>query len=64
MVSPDLPVVTRDYEPSSVKLNTFHDKVPGFIDGTDTPRAFLEECIEIIAVREPKIKAFVVKMSL
>ena len=61
MASPDLPAVTRDYEPSSVKLNTFHDKVHGFIDGTDTPRAYLEECIEIIAVREPKIKAFVLK---
>ena len=61
MFSSDLPIIPSVYEPSSVKLNTFHDKLPDFIEGTDTPRDYLERCIETIKVREPHIKAFVVK---
>ena len=30
-----------------------------FRDGTDTPRAFLERCLETVAAREPEIGAFV-----
>lgn len=30
----------------------------GFAAGTDTPRAFLERCLETIAVREPSVQAF------
>ncbi len=33
--------------------------IEGFRDGTDTPRAFLERCLETIASREPDIGAFV-----
>lgn len=33
--------------------------VPAFKDGTDTPRAFLERCIEAIEAHEPRIGAFV-----
>ena len=47
------------YDPSSSKLLSFYDKIPSFVDGTDTPRAYLERCIETIEVKEPKIKAFV-----
>lgn len=34
---------------------TFHDVVP---EGTLTPRAFLEDCLERIAEREPVVRAF------
>ena len=43
----------QDYEPL-----TFHDAVPRFRDGSDTPRAYLERCLETIAAREPVVKAF------
>ena len=43
----------RDYKPL-----TFHDAVPRFANGNDTPRAFLERCLETIAAREPVVKAF------
>ncbi len=33
--------------------------IEGFRDGTDTPRAFLERCLETVAAREPDIGAFV-----
>ena len=47
------------YDPSSSKLLSFYDKIPGFINGTDTPRAYLERCIETIETREHEVKAFV-----
>jgi len=43
----------QDYKPL-----TFHDAVPRFRDGSDTPRAYLERCLETIAAREPVVKAF------
>ncbi len=43
----------QDYKPL-----TFHDAVPRFRDGADTPRAYLERCLETIARREPVVKAF------
>ena len=43
----------QDYKPL-----TFHDAVPHFRDGSDTPRAYLERCLETIAKREPVVKAF------
>ncbi len=43
----------QDYKPL-----TFHDAVPRFRDGADTPRAYLERCLETIAKREPVVKAF------
>ena len=42
----------QDYKPL-----TFHDAVPRFRDGSDTPRAYLERCLETIAKREPVVKA-------
>jgi Asp-tRNA(Asn)/Glu-tRNA(Gln) amidotransferase A subunit family amidase len=43
----------QDYKPL-----TFHDATPRFSDGSDTPRAYLERCLETIAAREPVVKAF------
>lgn len=47
------------YDPREFKALTFHDALPRFRDGTDTPRAYLERCLETIAVREPIVRAFV-----
>jgi len=48
------------YDPQMVELRSFHDAVPDFIAGTDSPRLYLERCLEHMAFREPDIKAFVV----
>ena len=48
------------YDPRSFKALTFHDATPRFREGADTPRAYLERCLETIAAREPVVKAFVV----
>src|SRR3989441_8125088 len=47
------------YDPRAFKALTFHDAVPRFRDGTDTPRAYLERCLETIDKREPVVRAFV-----
>jgi len=51
---------SHKYDPTTFKALTFHDATPRFRDGSDTPRAYLERCIETIAAREPVVKAFVV----
>lgn len=47
------------YDPKEFKALTFHDAAPGFHDGSDTPRAYLERCLATIAEREPTVKAYV-----
>lgn len=47
------------YDPKTVSLRTFYDRLPAFEDGTDTPRAYLERCLETVSAREPEVKAFV-----
>ena len=47
------------YDPRNPALRTFHDALPAFLDGTDTPRDYLERCLEAIGEREPDVKAFV-----
>ena len=53
------PMTTESYDPKTVKLLSFSDAVPAFVDGSDTPRAYLERCIETIAARETATRAFV-----
>src|SRR6478752_3584910 len=53
------PSSTRSYDPRTFRALSFHDVTPRFRDGTDTPRAYLERCLETIEVREPVVKAFV-----
>jgi Asp-tRNA(Asn)/Glu-tRNA(Gln) amidotransferase A subunit family amidase len=48
-----------EYDPRTVRLLSFHDAIPRFLDGSDTPRAYLERCLETIEAREPEVKAFV-----
>lgn len=47
------------YDPTQHRLGTFHDARARFVDGTDTPRAYLERCLETIEQREPEVKAWV-----
>jgi Asp-tRNA(Asn)/Glu-tRNA(Gln) amidotransferase A subunit family amidase len=46
------------YDPRTFKALTFHDATARFRDGADSPRAYLERCLEAIAEREPDVKAF------
>jgi Asp-tRNA(Asn)/Glu-tRNA(Gln) amidotransferase A subunit family amidase len=46
------------YDPRTYQPLTFHDAVARFRDGSDSPRAWLERCLETIAAREPVVKAF------
>jgi Asp-tRNA(Asn)/Glu-tRNA(Gln) amidotransferase A subunit family amidase len=48
------------YDPRAFKALIFHDYTPRFRGGSDTPRAYLERCLETIAAREPEVQAFVV----
>ncbi len=57
MMSDAAPI--ESYDPKTARLLSFHDTVPAFLDGTDSPRAYLERCIETIDSREPELKAFV-----
>lgn len=50
---------TLEYDPKSPPLLQFCDRIAAFADGSDTPRAYLERCLETIARREPDIMAFV-----
>lgn len=47
-----------NYDPRTFQAHTFHDATPRFRDGTDTPRAYLECCLETVATREPLVRAF------
>jgi Asp-tRNA(Asn)/Glu-tRNA(Gln) amidotransferase A subunit family amidase len=51
-----MPTMTSyaDYTPL-----TFHDAARRFTGGNDSPRAYLERCLETIAQREPVVKALV-----
>ena len=48
----------QGYDPREFKALTFYDAVPRFRDGSDSPRAYLERCLETIAEREPVVQAF------
>ena len=47
------------YDPKTFRGLTFHDALPAFRDGSDTPRAYLERCLEAIEAREPVVQALV-----
>src|SRR2546423_594350 len=48
------------YDPTSFRAQTFFDATPRFRTGEDDPRRYLERCLELIAAREPLLKAWVV----
>jgi Asp-tRNA(Asn)/Glu-tRNA(Gln) amidotransferase A subunit family amidase len=47
------------YDPRTFKALSFQDAARRFAENTDTPRAYLERCLEMIREREPVVKAFV-----
>ncbi len=49
----------ESYDPREFRALTFHDATGRFRDGSDTPRAYLERCLETIAARDPVVRAFV-----
>ncbi|MDE5466340.1 amidase [Bradyrhizobium sp. CSS354] len=51
--------MSAQYSPADFQPLTFHDAVPAFKDGTDTPRKYLERCLETIETREPVVRAWV-----
>ena len=51
------PTIDR-YDPRVFRTLRFHQALPAFEAGTDTPRAYLERCLETISEREPVIQAF------
>ena len=57
-MAPDTASGTGRYDPKTWQLLTFHDAVPKFHDGSDTPRDYLERCLETIAGREDQVMAF------
>ena len=53
------PRPSRSFDPRTFKALTFHDAVPRFPEGADSPRAYFECCMEMIKERERIVKAFV-----
>lgn len=47
------------YDPATAAFCSFAAARPGFAAETDSPRAFLERCIEALEAREPEVLAFV-----
>src|SRR5689334_24849945 len=46
------------YDPAQHRMLSFHDAAKRFAGGADTPRAYLERCIERIEALEPTVMAF------
>jgi Asp-tRNA(Asn)/Glu-tRNA(Gln) amidotransferase A subunit family amidase len=51
--------VAGSYDPRNPQLRTFFDARARFIDGNDTPRDYLERCLQVIDEREPTVRAWV-----
>lgn len=48
----------QEYHPKTFSRLTFYDVVPSFLNGSDTPSAYLERCLATISEREPVVKAW------
>ena len=47
------------YNPQKPLMLQFHKAVPNFLDCVDTPRDYLERCLDVIEQKEPKVAAWV-----
>jgi Asp-tRNA(Asn)/Glu-tRNA(Gln) amidotransferase A subunit family amidase len=47
------------YSPRDFRALTFHDATPAFAEGRDTPRSYLERCLEKLHAQEPEVLAWV-----
>ena len=50
----------RNYDPATYQMRTFLDVRDSFLEGSDSPRDYLERCLECIDFREPQVKTWVV----
>ena len=48
------------YDPATFRPQTYFDATARFRSCEDDPRRYLERCLEVIAAREPQVKAWVV----
>jgi Asp-tRNA(Asn)/Glu-tRNA(Gln) amidotransferase A subunit family amidase len=48
------------YDPNRFEALRFHDAIASFGSGVDSPRAYLERCLEAIAAREDVVRAWIV----
>jgi len=53
------PAKDLNYDPNASPMLRFHETIAAFLDGGDTPRAYLERCLETIEALEPTISAWV-----
>jgi Asp-tRNA(Asn)/Glu-tRNA(Gln) amidotransferase A subunit family amidase len=51
--------MAASYQPDTFSPLTFHTSLAAFEAGRDTPRAYLERCLETIAARESVVQAWV-----
>ena len=49
---------TVEYDPRTHRPLSFHDHIAAFENGSDTPRAYLERCLEVVDALEGTIQAF------
>ena len=47
------------YDPKTATLLAFERAVPEFLANKDSPRDYLERCLDVVAARESELKAFV-----
>ena len=52
--------VLPSFDPRNIEAQSFSASVPNFVDGSTTPRAFLENFLETIDRLEPSVRAFVI----
>ena len=50
----------KHYDPRTTKLLSYYDAREAFLNGSDSPRDYLERAIENIEAQEATIKAFTV----
>lgn len=46
------------YDPKTYRGLEFYSRLPAFRSGEDSPRAYLERCLEAVAAKEPVVQAF------
>ncbi len=46
------------YDPARFRALTWFDATNAFTDGSDSPRRYLERCLETVDAREPTVRAF------
>lgn len=56
----DIPTRRIRYDPATTLARPYVALAQDFVSGRDTPRAYLERCLDSMAAHEPSVRAFVV----